>query len=115
MAKKDLANVTADLSALALGMPTQRSAVVAPVATPANPAPVETNAPPKAAAKLKVPAAPELIAQFSLGLRKALRNELANLARDADMTMRAFVLLALKDKGLSVRDDDLVDLRRERH
>jgi ribosomal protein L7Ae-like RNA K-turn-binding protein len=36
------------------------------------------------------------------------------LADDADMTMRAFVLNALKDKGLDVRPDDLADLRKER-
>jgi adenine specific DNA methylase Mod len=36
------------------------------------------------------------------------------LASDADMTMRAFVLNALKEKGLSVREDDLIDLRKER-
>ena len=30
------------------------------------------------------------------------------------MTMRAFVLDALKAKGLDVRPDDLVDLRKER-
>jgi hypothetical protein len=30
------------------------------------------------------------------------------------MTMRAFVLNALKEKGLDVHDDDLVDLRKER-
>jgi hypothetical protein len=30
------------------------------------------------------------------------------------MTMRAFVLNALKEKGLAVRDDDLADLRKER-
>jgi hypothetical protein len=52
--------------------------------------------------------------QFSLSLRKSLRKQLASLAADADMTMRAFVLNALKAKGLSVRDEDLADLRRER-
>jgi hypothetical protein len=52
--------------------------------------------------------------QFSLSLRKSLRKQLASLAADADMTMRAFVLNALKAKGLSVRDDDLADLRKER-
>ena len=30
------------------------------------------------------------------------------------MTMRAFVLNALKAQGLAVRDDDLLDLRKER-
>jgi hypothetical protein len=31
-----------------------------------------------------------------------------------DMTMREFVLDALRDKGLDVRPDDLMDLRKER-
>ena len=29
------------------------------------------------------------------------------------MTMQAFVLRALRDKGLSVTDDDLLDLRKQ--
>jgi hypothetical protein len=33
-----------------------------------------------------------------------MRKQLARLASDADMTMRAFVLNALKEKGLSVRE-----------
>lgn len=32
------------------------------------------------------------VIQFSLSLRKGLRKQLARLADDADMTMRAFVL-----------------------
>ena len=52
--------------------------------------------------------------QFSLSLRKGLRKQLARLADEADMTMRAFVLESLKAKGLDVRPDDLLDLRRER-
>jgi hypothetical protein len=56
----------------------------------------------------------EGVIQFSLSMRKQLRKQLARLASDADMTMRAFVLNALKEKGLSVRDDDLIDLRKER-
>jgi hypothetical protein len=47
-------------------------------------------------------------------MRKSLRKELQRLAADADMTMRAFVLSALKDKGLSVGDEDLLDLRQRR-
>ena len=42
------------------------------------------------------------------------RKQLARLADDADMTMRAFVLDALKAKGLDVRPDDLLDLREDR-
>ena len=52
--------------------------------------------------------------QFSLSLRKGLRKQLARLADEADMTMRAFVLDALKAKGLDVRADDLADLRKDR-
>jgi hypothetical protein len=56
----------------------------------------------------------EPVIQFSLSLRKSLRKQLMLLASDADMTMRAFVLHALKDKGLDVHPDDLLDLRREK-
>jgi hypothetical protein len=109
MGKKDLANVTADLSALASMMPTQR-----PVTAPSPPAaPVTAEQPTR-----KAVAAPKLenedITQFSLSLRKSLRKQLASLAASSDMTMRAFVLNALKEKGLAVRDDDLADLRKER-
>jgi hypothetical protein len=95
MSKKDLASVTADLSALAQMMPTQRPAVSEPPA-------------------LKVVEPSEEVIQFSLSLRKGLRKQLARLADDADLTMRAFVLDALKDKGRDVRPDDLMDLRKDR-
>jgi len=99
--KKDLANVTADLSALASAMPTQR-----PAAFTSNQTIVESP-PPKLAvvAKPKAERAgdTEEITQFSLSLRKGLRKQLSRLADDADMTMRAFVLNALKEKGLNVR------------
>ena len=36
------------------------------------------------------------------------------LATEADMTMRAFVLNALKDKGLTVTDADLIDMRKQK-
>jgi hypothetical protein len=108
MGKKDLASVTTDLSALASMMPTQKPVVAAP-APVAQPAPT---------AALKVVPTPhreeEGVIQFSLSMRKELRKQLARLASDADMTMRAFVLNALKEKGLSVREDDLIDLRKER-
>jgi hypothetical protein len=96
-AKKDLSGAM-DLAALAANVPTQRP--IAPAAEP----------PLKVVSKAKQ----EQLIQFSLRLRKGLRKQLANLAADSDMTMRAFVLLALKDKGLTVRDDDLADLRKER-
>lgn len=58
------------------------------------------------------PHAGEPQVQFSFSLRKSLRKELARLADDADMTMRAYILSALKEKGLSVTEEDLLDLRR---
>ena len=112
MSKKDLASVTADLSALASAMPTQRPAAVASAPAPAAYEPAALKV---VSQKPKANVEPEPVTQFSLSLRKDLRKQLARLADEADMTMRAFVLLALKAKGLSVRDDDLVDLRRERH
>src|SRR5476651_1482649 len=101
MSKKDLASVTADLSALASAMPTQRPAVVAPATVAAEPPSLKVVPPTKPKREA------EPVTQFSLSLRKDLRKQLARLANDADMTMRAFVLNALKAKGLSVRDDDL--------
>jgi hypothetical protein len=106
MSKKDLASVTADLSVLASQMPTQRLAAQVPAA-PAPPA-LKVVPTPKAVG------AEEAVTQFSLSLRKSLRKQLASLAADTDMTMRAFVLNALKEKGLDVHAADLADLRKER-
>ncbi len=99
MARKDLRSVQANLAALADALPTQH---VARTESPVVPHPVLSAAP------------NEDVIQFSLSLRKSLRKELARLADEADMTMRAFVLMALRDKGLSVTDEDLLDLRKER-
>ncbi len=54
----------------------------------------------------------EPVIQFSLSLRKSLRKELMVLASDADITMRAYVLHALKETGLGVSKADLIDRRR---
>ena len=110
MSKKDLASVTADLSALAATMPTQRPISSAPLSVAPEP-PALKIVPP---AKPQAEGEGEEITQFSLSLRKGLRKQLGRLADDADMTMRAFVLNALKAKGLDVRPEDLIDLRRER-
>lgn len=108
MAKKDLANVTADLSALASMMPTQRPLAPASIAVETPVLKVVAAAPKKESQKIDEP-----LTQFSFSLRKDLRKQLNRLADDADMTMRAFVLNALKAKGLPVWDDDLLDLRKE--
>ena len=54
----------------------------------------------------------ETMRQFTLKMRTSLHRELARLAFEADMTMRGFIMNALKRKGLSVTKADLVDRRR---
>lgn len=93
MTKKNLRSVAASLTSVAAALPSQHVAV-------------ETSA----AAAPTTSAEP--IVQFSFGLRKSQRKELQRLASDADMTMRAFILDALKGKGLTVTDEDLLDLRK---
>ena len=97
MVKKDLRSVAASLSSVAASLPTQHIAVVPSVVSNDRPTSSST----------------EPVVQFSFGLRKSQRRELQRLAADADMTMRAFILNALKEKGLTVTDDDLLDLRRK--
>ena len=101
MSKKDLAKVTANLEELANTFPSQH--VKEPTVISSA---VEATKP-----TLKIVTEP--VIQFSLSLRKSLRKELAQLASDEDMTMRAFVLDVLKAKGLNVTDDDLLDRRRK--
>ncbi len=58
------------------------------------------------------PAVPEPLSQFTLKMRESLHKELAHLALDAGMTMRGYIMNALRSKGLSVTDADLVDRRK---
>ena len=55
----------------------------------------------------------EKMSQFTLKMRESLHRELARMAFDANMTMRGFIMNALKSKGLSVTKADLVDRRRK--
>lgn len=107
MTKKDLSSVTTDLAALAGDMPSQR--VVRPETEDQEKLKREEGAKRK-----KIERPPEPTSQFSFELRKSLRKELVMLATEADMTMRAFVLNALKDKGLTVTDADLIDMRKQK-
>ena len=110
MGKKSLENVTADLAALAAAMPTQRPVAAYPVPAAQLSQPEFQTTQPTRQKKLAI----EPLTQFSFSLRKSLRKELARLASDADMTMQAFILSALKAKGLTVTDEDLLDRRKER-
>ena len=93
---KNLQSVAASLGVVASRYPSQH------VPTPQTPAQPEAQP------------AGEGTVQFSFGLRKSLRKELRRLADDNDMTMRAFVLNALKEKGLSVTEADILDMRKDR-
>lgn len=55
---------------------------------------------------------PEPISQFTLKLRESLHRELAKKAFNSGMTMRGFIMNALKKAGLNVTEVDLVDRRR---
>ncbi|WP_299211996.1 hypothetical protein, partial [uncultured Tateyamaria sp.] len=94
MARKNLQSIASALQPAAENLPTQKDS--AP-----SPAPPET------------PTMAEPIVQFSFGLRRSQRKQLARLAAEDDMTMRAFILNALKEKGLEVSSEDLLDLRRK--
>jgi hypothetical protein len=87
--KKNFQSIAAQLTPLADTMPVQRAPLA--IVEPAIPA--------------------EPLEQFSFELRKSLRRQLHILAIEADTTMRAFVLSALREKGLAVVDSDLLDLR----
>ena len=98
MAKKDLRAVNTNLSQLARGMPAQK---------------------PRGQGGTK-PVAPEvsvvpgdLMSQFTLKMRASLHKELARLAFEKDMTMRGFIMNALKENGLNVIEEDLIDRRRK--
>ena len=55
---------------------------------------------------------PERESQFTLKMRESLHRDLARLALDTGMTMRGFIMSALKSKGLKVTEEDLVDRRK---
>ncbi len=93
---KDLSKVNVDLADLAENFPVQR-------------APKEILAQDK---ERKAPVRTEASSQFTLKMRASLHKQLARLAFDSDMTMRGFIMNALKEKGLSVTKVDLVDRRR---
>ena len=51
----------------------------------------------------------ERTSQVTLQMRESLHQELARKAFDSGMTMRGFIMRALKRSGLHVTDTDLVD------
>lgn len=66
----------------------------------------------KGPARTEPVAEQESVSQFTLKLRASLHRELTVLAFNSGMTMRGFVMNALKQQGLNVADDDLIDRRK---
>lgn len=61
----------------------------------------------------KKPPAPVEMSQYLLKLRPDQRDELNILAAQNRMTIRGFILHALKQQGLDVTDADIVDRRKK--
>lgn len=101
--KKDLGAVSAKLSSIAEELPSEK---------PARQIRKEAAAGEKKERKPKVEKPIEPITQFPLKMRRSLHNELKKLAVNNDMTMRGFILDALKAKGLQVTEADLIDGRK---
>lgn len=57
-----------------------------------------------------VKAAKEMTVQFKVS--PALKKEIHRSALEQDETVRAFILKALKGRGVAISDDDLVDRRK---
>ncbi len=104
--KKHLASLETDLAALAQQLPSQNVPAANQGGHKRHPAAVEVKETPEPMPE------EEPVIQFSLSLRESLRKQLAQLALESDCTMRAFVLNALKDKGLNVTEADLIDRRK---
>ena len=100
--KKNLGDVNAKLSSIAEELPSER-----PAKEIRRKAKVG-----KKERKPKVEKPAEPITQFPLKMRRSLHNELKKLAVNNDMTMRGFILDALKAKGLQVTEADLIDGRK---
>jgi hypothetical protein len=103
--KKHLASLETDLAALAQQLPSQNVPAANQGGHKRHPA-AEVKETPESMPE------EEPVIQFSLSLRESLRKQLAQLALESDCTMRAFVLNALKDKGLNVTGADLIDRRK---
>ena len=55
---------------------------------------------------------PEPRVQFTLQMRASLHRELAQRALASGMTLRGYIMNALRKSGLKVTENDLVDRRR---
>jgi len=68
-------------------------------------------------ARARPPRAPrkseEAVTQVTLKMRESLHRELARRAFNSGMTMRGYIMRALKQAGLHVTEADLLDRRKQ--
>ena len=100
--RKNLKNLQTNLASLAATLPTQRAP--APEA-PTTPARVRENKAKRDERESEV--------QFSFSMPASVRKALAIKAVEADMTMRGFILSALREQGIDVADEVISDARRK--
>lgn len=101
MAKKNLKDIETNLAVLAAPLPTQHvESARPPAVTPA-----------RIKEKKVVSVEPEV--QFSFAMPASVRRQLAIKAVEADMTMRGYILAALREKGIEVDDAVIADARRK--
>jgi len=95
------------LKEIAATLPTQR---------PPEPARVDVRPVPIVELPRPVPAATDPQVQISFSARFSTRKGMFQVARDLDVTLKAFILDALRDKypQLGITDDDLADMRTRR-
>jgi hypothetical protein len=113
MADKKFENIDI-LKELAASMPTQRApapiTITAPAATrPSTPITITAPARP-------VQAGQDEQVQISFSARASTRKGMFKVAHDLDVTLKALILGALRDKypQLGITDDDLADMRTRR-
>lgn len=68
---------------------------------------------PRASRVLEPEIGSEPVSQVTIKMRESLHRELARKAFNSDMTMRGYIMRALKQAGLGVTESDLVDGRKK--
>ena len=97
--KKNLKDVATDLATLAAPLPSQH------VPTPELDRSVEKEKFRREALEAEV--------QFSFSIPASVRKALTIKAVEADMTMRGFILSALRAQGIEVADEVIADAKRK--
>lgn len=108
MSKKKFGSVADTLSSLADELPVQRPPKEIVAEAKEEGAHTPKRKPLSEKKKIE-----ELVVQYPLKMRASLRDKLSQMAALEGMTMRGFIMSALKEKGLEVTKEDMVDRRKK--